>query len=78
MPQRFATAYSSCYPLVRPISRKATSLPPVASWQTCPWSSAEACVGTPRRAKSLATDEANRRLARAYRSPWIHPTPETV
>jgi hypothetical protein len=28
--------------------------------------------------KVVGDDEANQRLARAYRGDWIHPTPDTV
>jgi hypothetical protein len=28
--------------------------------------------------KIVEDDEANQRLARPYRAPWVHPTPESV
>src|SRR5690606_40373973 len=28
--------------------------------------------------RAINDDEANQRLARPYRGPWVHPTPETV
>ena len=32
----------------------------------------------PQKGRVIGDDEANRLLARPYRSPWVHPKPETV
>jgi len=32
----------------------------------------------PQKQRVIGDDEANRLLRRPYRSPWVHPTPESV
>ena len=56
-----------------PISSKATSPRPPASWPTWRSNSAAASTWDAANGRVVNDDEANARLARPYRSPWVHP-----